>query len=176
MELMQCFENVQFMHKEAFYVAGVEVDIHYNSNDGTAPIGGLWAMWGSEKLAELIPDKTSPGVVYGITHSETSDSKAKYFVGVEVSTLENIPVGLVGRKFEASEYAVFNTTLEIIFTGKFWRTFYASWLPTSGYTMHDEAYRKSNAAFRKYPAIEVYPKGWENEQSAMQAYAPIVKK
>jgi len=171
---LTCFKNVRFMYKEAFYVVGMEVDIHYNSDDGTAPIAGLWETWNSEKIVDLIPDQTSD-VVYGMTHSETVDSKAKYLAGVEVSTLDNIPVGLVGRRFEASEYAVFDTTLEIIFTGRFWRTFYAKWLPESGYAMHDE-HNDLLDAFRKYPAIEVYPKDWENEQSHMLAYAPVVKK
>ena len=175
MELMQCFENVRFMHKEAFYVAGVEVDIHYNSDDGTSPIGGLWEIWGKDKIADQIPDQVLDGVVYGITHSETSDSKAKYFIGVEVKNLDNLPVGLVGRKFHASEFAVFDTTLAIIWTGDFWRTFYSKWLPSSGYKTHDEPHRKSNATFNKYPAIEVYGKDFEGEQSVMQIYAPIVK-
>jgi len=176
MELMQCFENVQFMHKKAFYVVGMEVDIHYNSDDGTSPIGGLWEAWNNEKIVETIPNQISQGVVYGITHSETADNKAKYFVGVEVSTLDNLPIGLVGRKFESSEFAVFDTTLEIIFTGDFWRIFYSKWLPTSGYAMHEESYRKANAAFNKYPAIEVYSKDYKDEQSIMQVYAPIAKK
>jgi len=175
MELMQCFDNVQFMHKDAFFVAGLEVDIHYHSGDGTAPIGGLWEMWSSENYAKLIPDQVSQGVVYGMTHSETTDNRAKYFVGVEVNTLDNLPAGLVGRKFEASEYAVFDTTLEIIFTGKFWRTFYADWLPKSEYAIQEDHNDLLNA-FRKYPAIEVYGKDWKDEQSAMQAYAPVVKK
>jgi len=173
---MQCFENVRFMHKKAFYVVGMEVDIHYNSEDGTAPISGLWEAWNGEKITQLIPDQTSEGAVYGITHSETADNKAKYFVGVEVSSLDNLPVGLVGRKFEASEFAVFDTTLAIIWTGDFWRTFYSKWLPASGYKMHDEPYRKTNAAFNKYPSIEVYGKDFEGEQSVMQVYAAVVKK
>ena len=175
MELMQCFENVRFMNKETFYVAGLEVDIHYNSGDGTAPISGLWEMWGNEKIIELIPNQVFDGTVYGMTHSETTDGKAKYFVGVEVNNLDELPVGLVGRKFHASEYAVFDTTLDIIFTGMFWRTFYTKWLPESGYAVREEHNDLLNA-FDKYPAIEVYPKNWENEQSIMQAYAPIVKK
>ena len=129
MELMQCFENVRFMRKDAFFVAGLEVDIHYNSDEGTAPIGGLWGMWHGENIGDKLPDKVSDkvskGVVFGITHSETDDGRAKYFVGVEVSTLDNLPPGIIGRKFEASEFAVFDTTLEIIWTGDFWRTFYS---------------------------------------------------
>jgi len=174
MELMQCFENVNFMHKEAFFVAGMEVDIHYNSDDGTAPIAGLWETWHGEKIEKSIPNQVSQGVVYGMTHSETPDNRGKYFVGVEVSSLDNLPVGLIGRKLPASEFAVFDTTLEIIFTGMFWRSFYAEWLPKSGYAIHEE-HNGLLDAFRKYPAIEVYDKGWENEQSVMQAYAPVVK-
>ena len=176
MELMQCFENVRFTHKNAFYVVGVEVDIHYNTEDGTAPIADLWEVWNKEKIAERISNQVSDGIVYGITHSETVDSKAKYFIGVEVTSLNNLPVGLVGRKFNQSEYAIFDTTLAIIWTGDFWRTFYSKWLPTSGYATHDEPHRKSNATFNKYPAIEVYGKDFEGEQSVMQIYAPIVKK
>ena len=174
MELDACFENVRFMHKEAFYVVGVEVDIHYNSDDGTSPIGGLWEVWGKDKIADQIPDQVLDGVVYGITHSETSDSKAKYFIGVEVKNLDNLPVGLVGRKFHTSEIAVFDTTLAIIWTGDFWRTFYSKWLPSSGYKTHDEPHCKSNATFNKYPAIEVYGKDFEGEQSVMQIYAPVL--
>ena len=180
MELMQSFENVQFMHKKAFYVAGMEVDIHYNSDDGTSPIGGLWETWNGEKtgekMTECIPDQTAQGTVYGITHSETSDNKAKYFVGVEVTTLDNLPAGLVGRKFEASEFAVFDTTLATIFTGDFWRKFYSHWLPKSGYKAHDEQHGKTHTIFNKYPAIEVYGKDYKNEQSVMQVYAPVTKK
>ncbi|MCL2356778.1 MAG: helix-turn-helix domain-containing protein [Defluviitaleaceae bacterium] len=173
MELMQCFENVRFMHKDAFYVVGVEVDIHYNSDDGTSPIGGLWEVWSKEKIAEQISDQLLDGVVYGITHSETADNKAKYFIGVEVKNLDNLPVGLVGRKFHASEIAVFNTTLAIILTGDFWRTFYSKWLPSSGYKTHDEPHRTS--AFDKYPTIEVYGRDFDGEQSVMQIYAPVAR-
>ena len=175
MELMQCFENVRFIQKDAYYVVGLECDIHYNTSDGTAPISGLWEKWNAENHVQLIPDQVAQGVVYGITHCETVDNRGKYFVGVEVSTLNNLSVGLIGRKFEASEIAVFDTTLEIIFTGKFWRTFYAKWLPESGYALHDE-HNDLLDAFRKYPSVEVYGKDWKDEQSIMQAYAPVVKK
>ena len=176
MELMHCFENVRFMQKNAFFVAGLEVDIHYNSDDGTAPIGTIWDMWKAEKTADLIPDQVSPGTIYGITCNETADNTAKYLVCVEVSTLDNLPVGLVGRRFESSERAVFDTTLAIIWTGNFWRTFYTKWLPDSGYALHDKQTKESYPTFNTHPDIEVYPKDWKDEQSIMQIYAPVVKK
>jgi len=176
MELKQTFENVNFIHKKSFYVVGMEVDIDYNDDNGTSPISNLWSMWNDKGFAEIIPNQVSKGMVYGITHSETADSKAKYFVGVEVNNPSNLPTELVGRKFEASEFAVFDTTLEVIWTGGFWRTFYSHWLQASGYALHDEQYRNTYATFCKYPAIEVYNKDFKDQYSKMQIYAPVVKK
>ena len=176
MELMDCFDNVKIIHKNAFFIAGLEVDINYNSEKGTAPIGGAWDLWNNGKLSEMISDQTAKGNTYGITHSETAESTAKYTVCVEVSTLDNLPVGLVGRKFDSSEYAVFKTNLDIIWTGMFWKTFYTKWLPESGYAMNDEQFRKSYATFSKYPAIEMYDKNWKDSKSIVYIYAPIVKK
>jgi len=176
MKLMNCFENVRFMRKDAYYVAGIEVDIHYNTADGTAPIGGLWDTWNAESIEKHIPNRISPGVVYGMTHSETADNKGKYLIGAEVSTLNNLPLGLIGRRFEASDFAVFDTTLEIIMSGDFWRTFYAKWLPESGYVQPDESLHDSYCTFNKYPAIEVYPKTFDGSDKAIiQIIAPVVK-
>ena len=175
MELMDCFKNVRFIKKEAFFVAGVEVDIHYNDKDGTSGIGGLWEFWTKDKLLENIHEKTND-YVYGITHSETVDGKAKYGAYAEVSSLAKLPIGMVGRKFDANEFAVFDTTLEIIWTGQFWRTFYVKWLPESGYTLRDEQLPREFCTFNKHPAIEVYNKDHKDEKSLLQIYAPVLKK
>ena len=175
MELKDCFKNVRFINKEAFFVAGVEVDINYNDKDGTSEIGGLWKLWVKEKLLEMIPDKTND-TTYGITHSETADGKAKYGVYAEVRTLANLPIGMIGRKFDANEYAVFDTTLEIIWTGQFWKEFYVKWLPESGYMLPDEQLPREFATFYKHPAIEVYNKDHNNEKSLLQIFAPMLRK
>jgi len=178
MELTDCFRDVKYMHKEGFYVAGVEVDINYNVEGGTDPIGSAWKIWNGENLTKVIPDQTQPGVAYGITHSETAVNTGKYIVCAEVRTLDNLPVGLVGRRFSACDYAVFDTTLAIIWTG-FWRAFYTKWLPESGYAQPDASLHATYCTFNKYPAIEVYDGDNQNhpdEQSVMHIYAPIVKK
>jgi len=175
MELMDSFKNVKFMEKEAFYVVGIEADIHYNDPNGTCPIAGLWGMWNEENLMDRIPDKVGANT-YGITHSETADSVAKYTVCTEVKSLNNLPIGLVGRRFAKSEYAVFETTLEIIWTGQFWKTFYTKWLPESGYTLNDVQYRENYATFSQFPAIEVYDENHTDEKSTVYIYAPIKKK
>ena len=175
MELMDCFKNVQFIHKPAFYVVGLETDIHYNTDDGTSPIGDVWKTWNAENIAQTIPDQVSPGTCYGLTHSETADSKAKYMVCVEVSTLENLPAGLVARKFEACDRAVLDITLKILWTGEFWKAFYTKWLPDSGYALPDTQMRETYPTFNKHPDLEVYPEGCEGEDSVFQIYAPVVK-
>jgi len=176
MELMDCFNNVRFIQKEDYFVVGVEVDINYNTPDGTSPISGAWNIWNDEKLLQMIPDQTVHGVTYGITHSETADDTGKYIVCVEVNTLSNLPVGLVGRQFAACDFAVFDTTLEIIWTGDFWRTFYSKWLPNSGYELPDESLHANYCTFNKYPAIEVYGKDFKDKHSIIQIYAPVIRK
>ena len=185
-EIMECFksENVQFIHRDAFFVAGLEVEINYNNKGGTAPIGAAWELWSKENLSENIPDRVND-CDYGMTHSETADGTAKYMVCVEVSTLDNLPVGLVGRRFDASEYAVFKVVLKDL--GKFWRAFHTEWLPESGYTLHEAELRaedypakKNWPSFNRYPDIEVYANdveySWESEDSVLYVQAPVVKK
>ena len=177
MELMDCFKNVRFINKEDYFVVGFEAEINYNNEGGTDPIGSVWDKLNAEGVVDMIPDKSFDGT-YGITHSEAADGTAKYIGGIEVSTLTNIPAGFVGRRFEASDYAVFDTTLEIIWTGMFYKTLYTKWLPDSEYKYCETpgSSRYEWAPFVKYPAIEVYPNGWEDTESLMHIYIPIVKK
>jgi len=184
MEIMECFkeEKVKFIHRDAFFVAGLEVGIHYNSGDGTAPIGDAWGEWASGGLDENIPNRVNDST-YGMTYSETIDGTAKYMVCAEVSTLENLPVGLVGRRFEASDYAIFKTVMKDL--GKFWRAFHTKWLPESGYTLHEkyagEDYptKKNWPSFNKYPDIEVYDPNieydWDSDESVLYVQVPVIK-
>ena len=177
MELMDCFKNVRFIKKDAYFVVGFETEINYNVEGDTDPIGGVWDSLKADGVVDMVPDKSFDGT-YGITHSETSKGLAKYIACVEVSTLVNIPTGFVGRKFEASEYAVFDTTLEIIWTGMFYKTLYTKWLPDSGHKYREDPGTSTYewAPFVKYPAIEVYPKDWKDTKSLMHIYIPIEKK
>jgi len=175
MEMMECFKNVRFVHKSDFYVVGIEVDIHYNTGEGTAPIGGAWELWAKENINTTIPDRTSENV-YGITHGETPDATAKYAIAAEVSTLANLPVGLIGRKFPASEYAVFQTTLKEVLEGGFWHQFHTLWRPASGYGIHEEQFRKDWPTSTLYPNFEVYDSSFKGEDSLIKLYAPVVKR
>jgi len=177
MEMFESFKTVRFVHKEAFFVAGLEADIHYNTSEGTAPIGGLWEQWNKEDCRKTIPNQVNDSE-YGITHGETPNSAAKYAIAVEVSTLENLPVGLIGRKFPACEYAVFKTTLKEVFNG-WWHQYTTLWLPNSGYEAPETQFRKGWPTSSEYPSYEVYDSSYDPENmldSIIELYAPVVKK
>jgi len=174
MELLDCFKGVEFIKKESFWVVGLEVDINYNNDRGTDPISGAWDLWRNNELHKAIPDIVGEEPYsYGMTHGETAEGTAKYIVGVEVSTLANLPSGFIGRKFEASDYAVFKIKFDFLDSGDFWRTFYTKWLPESGYVLRDEQVCKDRPNFTQHPDIELYNKDFAD--GIMYIYAPVMK-
>lgn len=175
--IKEVFSNVRYEKKDSFFVAGLETDINYNEPDhqGTAPIGGLFDRWYGEALGERIPDQVNKGMVYGMTHESTEEDTAKYMVGVEVTTLSNIPVGFVGRRFYGCEFAVFDTTLEMETSGEFWRYFYGTWLGETGYSQPETVHTKKKHSFTRNPNYEVYPPDFQNESSRILIYAPVLR-
>ena len=174
MNLKQSFDSVQFVTKESFLVVGIETDINYNI--GTDNIGDLYDVWNSEKLVELIPDQVNFPVEYGMTHESGEDDTAKYMIGVEVSTLDNLPTGLIARRFGSCEYAVFDTTLGMETSGEFWRYFYKTWLREQGLEQPQAVYTKNKNVFTRLPNFEVYDANFKDETSEIQIYAPILRK
>ncbi|MCB2290491.1 AraC family transcriptional regulator [Clostridium sp. CS001] len=174
MDLKQSFDNVQFITKESFLVVGIETDINYNI--GTDNIGDLYDRWNSQKLVELIPDQVNFPVEYGMAHESGEDDTAKYMIGVEVSTLESLPTGLIARRFDTCEYAVFDTTLGMETSGDFWRHFYKTWLREQGLEQPEAVYTKNKNIFSRLPSFEVYDANFKDETSRIQIYAPILRK
>ncbi len=94
-------------HSEsAFNVIGISV--RTNNNVGGKDIGNLWAKFMSEDIFEKIPNKSSYDV-YGIYTDYESDYTGDYtaIVGCHVSTLDEIPAGMVGKIIPASNYEIF---------------------------------------------------------------------
>ena len=177
-EYQAIFDNVRIEHKEKIYVVGIECDIDYNAKDGTNPIGDLWTKWNEEilitKFANRIENSGKHINELGITHGETADGTAKYMIGVYVESADDVPDGMVCREFPASDYAVFSATLEQIWTGKVWWTFYHHWLPNSGYTMQDKQFRNYPTS-TEYPIIELYDENSGGVKGTVHLYAPVRK-
>lgn len=177
MDIKQSFDNVQFERKESFFVIGIETDINYNGiGKGTDYISDLYERWNNENLLQRIPDQVNYKTIYGITHEETEDATAKYMIGTEVSTLENIPSGFIGRKFDACEYAVFHTTLDIVWTGEFWKYFFKTWAKEQNLDFPEIVFSKGEEAFTRYAAYEVYDDKWKDSSSVLKIYAPVLRK
>lgn len=174
MNLKQSFDSVRFVTKESFLVVGIETDINYNV--GTDNIGGLYSRWNGEKLVDQIPDQINYPVVYGMTHESGEDDTAKYLVCVEVSTLDNLSAGFIGRRFDSCEYAVFDTTLDMETSGEFWRYFYTIWLSEQGLEQPEAVYTKNKNIFTRLPNFEVYDANFKDGSSRIQIYAPILRK
>lgn len=176
MELKKSFDNVRYIKKDSFFVIGIEADINYNGiGKGTGYISDLYERWNRENLIESIPNQVNKKLCYGMTHESNEDDTAKYIVCTEVSTLENLPVGLIGRKFSACEYAVFETTLEMETSGQFFRYFFGTWLKEQGLSQPDAVHTKKNNLFTRYPIFEVYDENFIDKSSKILIYAPILR-
>ncbi|WP_026477387.1 AraC family transcriptional regulator [Alkaliphilus transvaalensis] len=176
MELKKVFEKVQFVKKDSFFVIGIETDINYHSSEGTQGISDLYKQWENENLIENIPNQVHDQLCYGMTHSETENDTAKYIVAVEVSTLENIPTGLIGRRFDATEYAVFDCTLEDETSGKFFQYFFKTFLKENNLSLPDAVITKNGNTYSRYPLFEVYNRHFKNKTDPIQIYAPIKRR
>lgn len=174
MDLKQSFDNVKFVTKEDFLVVGIETDIDYNI--GTNNIGALYDRWNRENLEDIISDQVNPKLVYGITHESDQDDTAKYMIAVEVSTLSNLPSGLIARRFDTCDYAVFETTLAMEDSGDFWRYFFKTWLPEQGLQQPETIYTKNKNTYSKLPSFEVYDENFKDLSSTIKIYAPIIRK
>lgn len=173
MELKKVFENVHFEKKDHFYIVGIETDINYHSHEGTQSIAQLYDQWGTNNLIDQIPDQIHDHIYYGMTHGETENDTAKYMVGVEVSTLNNIPAGFIGRCFDAVEYAVFDCTLEDETSGRFFQYFFTTFLKEQNLSLPDSVLTKNGNTYSRYPLFEVYDKNFKCKSDHIQIYAPI---
>ena len=74
-----------------------------SNNDGQAieDLGKLWAQFFGDNIINKIPNAISSNIYSVYTDYET-DFRGKYttIIGLEVSTLDEIPEGLIGREFQ----------------------------------------------------------------------------
>lgn len=80
---------------------GITVKTINKDNQAAKDIGGLWAKFMSEGIQAKIPNKTSMDILAVYTDYE-GDHTEPYttFLGCRVSSLADIPEGLVGKEFK----------------------------------------------------------------------------
>jgi predicted transcriptional regulator YdeE len=89
-------------------IIGVAVRTTNKGSQSAQDIGKLWEQFYSENLLDKIPGKLSNDI-YSVYTDYKSDYKDEYttLIGLQVSSLDNIPSGLTGRQFPIETFEVF---------------------------------------------------------------------
>ena len=93
---------------EPFIVIGIAVRTTNENGQSAQDIGQLWGKFMAEGIAEQIPNKVD-SEVFSIYTNYQGDHTQPYdtILGCKVSSLENIPSGMVGQSFEGGTYGKF---------------------------------------------------------------------
>jgi AraC family transcriptional regulator len=149
--------------KEAFNVVGIPFSGQvssspYEDGQNNNEIGKAWDQFNA-RAAEI---KHWSGPAIGLCFGMPDADEPWNIAGAEVSTLEDVPVGMMGRHVPAAKYAVFQCTLPTL--GATYQYIMEQWQPASGYERGEG------------PDFEVYDESWDMDDelnSPMYVYWPV---
>ncbi len=97
-----------------FKVIGISVRTTNANNQSQQDLGKLWGQFFAENIIAKIPNKISNHIltIYTDYKSDFTDEYTT-IIGVPVSTLDEIPDGLIGCEFEAGKFQKFVAKGEI---------------------------------------------------------------
>lgn len=143
---------------ENFKIIGIETETTNENGKSAEDLGKLWEQFYGENVPSKIPNKAG-NEVYSIYTDYETDYKGKYtsIIGLKVSSLDQIPDGLIGREFNGGEYRRF------VAKGQ---------MPNAVMETWKEIWTKDNELNRKYTAdFEVYGQKSQNgENSEVEIY------
>jgi predicted transcriptional regulator YdeE len=96
---------------EAFHIIGIFVRTTNANNKALKDIGDLFGRFMGQNISDRIPDKIS-GDIYCVYIDYETDFNGPYttIVGCKVSSLKEIPAGLIGKTIPGSKYQVYTST------------------------------------------------------------------
>ena len=91
-----------------FKIIGISMRTTNKNNQSQQDLGKLWEEFFVNNIIEKIPNKVSSSIlaIYTDYKSNYADEYTT-IIGMPVSTLDEIPAGLVGREFEAENFLKF---------------------------------------------------------------------
>lgn len=99
---------MEAIKKEAFKIIGIKVRTTNENGQGAKDIGGLWHKFMSENSKDEIPNKIDTSIIAAYTNYEDDYTKPyDTILGCKVSSLDEIPNGMIGEEFEESKYLKF---------------------------------------------------------------------
>ena len=93
---------------EPFKVIGIAVRTTNQNGQAGQDIGALWSKFMSEGIVDKIPNKLD-STIFSIYTDYEGDHTEPYntILGSKVSTLDDIPTGMVGQAFDGGNYGQF---------------------------------------------------------------------
>ncbi len=154
----------RFEEKESFLLVGFA---DYGAFFETGEIPMIWDRF--VKVMQEVPNRINPSTSYGVefyTEECLAMQKWNYMAAVEVSTLEDIPITMVGKVIPARLYAVFTHKGRLDGISHTFRAIYDEWLPTSDY--------QPDGSFD----FEFYGERFRGDtaESEVDIYLPVVRK
>jgi len=93
---------------ESFKVIGISIRTSNENARSANDIGKLWEKFMAEGIANKIPNKSSEEVFSIYTNYEGDHSKPfDTILGCKVSSLDNVPDGMIGQSFDGGVYQKF---------------------------------------------------------------------
>ncbi len=145
------------------------IGVPYFGNASNGAFGKVWGRLGP--LLQQVPNQKMPKTMLGV-EAYTDDMQTSgqwfYLAGVEVSSLDEVPVQLDAKVIPAHSYAVFDHVGRL--PGTLAETFayaYKTWLPQSGYQ------QAAPFDLERYDARYL---GNDNPASVVQVCIPVVAK
>lgn len=143
---------------ENFKIIGIETETTNENGKSTEDLGKLWEKFYIKNIPSKIPNKINDEI-YSIYTDYESDYRGKYktIIGQRVSSLDEIPNGLIGREFNGGKYRKF------VAKGQMPNAVVESW---------QEIWVKDKELKRKYTAdFEVYGEKSQNgEESEVEIF------
>ena len=94
--------------KEAFKIIGIKVRTTNENNQGGDDIPALWQKFMTENIYSKIPNKIDTSFLSVYTNYEKDYTKPyDMILGCKVSSLDDIPEGMVGQEFKQEKYLKF---------------------------------------------------------------------
>ena len=93
---------------EGFSIIGISVRTTNKNNQAAQDLAKLWGEFYEKGLFDKIPNKVSNDI-YSIYTDYKSDFTDEYttVIGMQVTSLDNIPAGLIGRQFPSGNFTRF---------------------------------------------------------------------
>lgn len=148
--------NYKILEKPAFLCIGIEMRTENAPEKAMKDIPALWEKFYKEHILDQIPNKISFDV-YGLYTDYEEDYTKPYslIIGCMVSSLEQIPEGMVGKKIPAAKYAVF--TAKGAFPESLIRTWNEIWkTPLARKYLCDFEWYGPRFADSEHPEVDVF--------------------